>query len=604
MKNLGYENVDIKSGFLYEKQKLNEEVTINAVYDRFYDTGRIEAFDFKWKEGMDKKPHIFWDSDIAKWIEGAAYILKKNKRPDLEEKIESLIDKIEENQWDDGYFNIYFTVCEPEKRFTNRSCHELYCAGHLFEAACAYYEATGKDRFLKLMEKYADCIERIFIKEKSAAFVTPGHEEIELALIRMYKVTKKEKYLKMAQFFLDNRGEKEEDGGEGMEWAFNSYDQSHKPVREQKEAMGHSVRAGYLYAAMADFAAETKDEEMLRACKDLFFDIVNKKMYITGALGSTRVGEAFTVAYDLKNDKAYAETCASIAMMLFAHRMQRTENNAIYADVIERQIYNGMISGLSLDGTAFFYENPLEIDLKNYTRFSSTKSKEDYAITKRKVVFDCSCCPPNLSRILASIGNFIYGYEKDSVFINQFAGSVANVDGMKIEQITDYPKSGDVIIKTENVKKLYIRIPGWCKNYKISQKFIIENGYAVVENPEKEIEVNFLMEARLIQSNTEVTANAGRVCIQYGPFVCAAESIDNVNNLHSLFIDKKLEYKASYSDEFKGFKLDVKAYKKLTNDSLYSDFDENFEDFTLKMIPFATFANRGESNMLVWFNVI
>lgn len=601
MKISGFENVEVKSGFLYEKQKLNEEVTIDAVYDRFYETGRFDAFLCKWKEGKDKKPHIFWDSDVAKWIEGAAYILKKNKRADLEEKIEKVIDAIEENQWEDGYFNSYYTVCEPENRFTHRGHHELYCAGHLFEAACAYYEATGKDRFLKAMEKYADCIERIFIKEKSAAFVTPGHEEIEIALLKMYRTTKKSKYLDMARFFIEERGKKSEYEYEGY---IDKYSQSHTLVREQKTAEGHSVRACYLYAAMADFAAETNDSEMFSVCKTLFSDIVNKKMYITGALGSTRVGEAFTVEYDLKNDKAYAETCASIAMMLFALNMQKNENNAIYADIIERQIYNGMIAGLSLDGTAFFYENPLEIDLKNYTRFSSTKTKEEYAITQRKVVFDCSCCPPNLNRILASIGNFIYGYEKDAVFVNQFAGSVAHIDGMNIEQITDYPKTGDVTFKTENIKKLYIRIPTWCKNYKISQDYAIENGYAVIENPQKEVKVNFIIEARLIQSNTEVTANAGKVCVQYGPFVCAAESIDNINNLHSLYIDKKLEYKADYNDDFKGFILDVKAYKKVTSDSLYSDFDENFEDFTLKMIPFATFANRGESNMLVWFNVI
>ncbi len=604
MKNLSYENVELKSGFLYEKQKLNEEVTIEAVYDRFFDTGRIDAFNCDWKEGMEKKPHVFWDSDVAKWMEGAAYILKKKKRPDLEEKIEKLIDKIEENQWEDGYFNIYFTVCEPQNRFTNRDCHELYCAGHLFEAACAYYEATGKDRFLKAMEKYADCIERIFIKEKSAAFVTPGHEEIELALIRMYQVTKNEKYLEMARFFLDNRGVSDEESGEREKWCLKSYDQSHLPVREQKEAMGHAVRACYLYAAMADFASETKDEKMLLACHELFSDIINKKMYITGALGSTRIGEAFTVAYDLKNDKAYAETCASIAMMLFAHRMQKNDNNAIYADIIEREIYNGMIAGLSLDGRAFFYENPLEIDLKNYTRFSSTKTKEDYAITQRKVVFGCSCCPPNLNRILASIGNYVYGYEKDTIFVNQFAGSVAEFDGMKIEQITDFPKSGNITLKTENVKKLYIRIPSWCKTYKISADYNIENGYAVILNPSSEISVEFVMEARLFESNIAVTENVGKVALQYGPFVYAAESVDNIENLHSIYIDKNVKVKPCYSEEFKGYILDVKSYKKLGSENLYSDYSEKFEDFSLKMIPFATFANRGESNMKVWFNVI
>lgn len=601
MKILEYENVDIKGGFLYEKQKMNEETTIDAVYNRFYETGRVEAFACKWHEGMENRPHIFWDSDVAKWIEGASYILKKNKRLDLEEKIESIIDDIEENQWEDGYINSYYTVCEPEARFTNRDRHELYCAGHLFEAACAYYEVTGKDRFLKIMEKYADCIERIFMIEKTAAFTTPGHEEIEIALLKMYRTTKKSKYLDMAKFFIEERGKKEE-----TEYIYGNhkYAQSHVEPKNQRTAEGHSVRACYLYAAMADLAAETNDEQLYNACKAIFNDIVEKKMYITGGLGSTRVGEAFTASYDLKNDKAYAETCASIAMMFFSLNMLKNENNAVYADIIEREIYNGMISGLSLDGKAFFYENPLEIDLENYTRFSSTESKEDYAITQRKEVFGCSCCPPNLNRVLASVGRYIYGYEKNTVYVNQFADSTADFDGMKITQKTAYPKNGEITIISENVKKLCIRIPSWCKKYEISEPYTIENGYAVIENPKTELKVNFIMTARLIQSNVKVTANSGKAAVIYGPFVCAAESVDNVCNLHSLYIDKKMEYKASYSEYFHGFELEVKGYKKLTPDSLYSDFDENFENYTLKMIPFACFANRGESNMLVWFNVI
>jgi len=594
MKTLDFKNVKLNSGFLYEKELLNENVTINAVYKRFYETGRISAFDFGWKEGDENKPHFFWDSDGAKWMEGAAYILHKGPNKDLEEKIESLIDKIEKHQAEDGYFNIFFTVIEPENRFKYRWAHELYCAGHLFEAAVAYYEVTGKDRFLSLMEKYADHIYKVFVIDKSASFTTPGHEEIELALIRMYRATGKTKYLELCKYFIDTRGVVDE----GM------YDQSNVPVREIETADGHSVRACYLYSAMADLAYETNDKELYEACKRVFNNIVNKRMYITGGIGSTRVGEAFTVDYDLKNDKAYAETCAAIALMFFAHRMMRIENDAIYAEIIERILYNGMIAGLSLSGDAFFYENPLEIDLKNYFRFPHEEfGKEDYAITQRKTVFECSCCPPNLNRVLSTLGNYIYGVDNDAVYVNQFAGSVAQFDGMEIEQITDFPKSDEVIIRTKNVNKLYIRIPAWCDNFSVNKDYTVSNGYAVIENTDGEIRVKLPMTPYLVESNVGIYENVGKAAVVMGPFICAAESVDNIENLHSIFIDKNLRYDAKYSDEMKGYLLNVKAFKKISDENLYSKITENYEDYTLKMIPYASFANRGESNMLVWFNI-
>ncbi len=594
MEFIGFENISLVSGFLHEKQKLNREVTLDAVYNRFYETGRFDAFKCNWKEGMDKQPHYYWDSDVAKWMEAVAYILKKEKNPELEAKVESLIDEIEKNQSEDGYFNVFFTVIEPEKRFFERTAHELYCAGHLFEAAVAYFEATGKDRFLKLMEKYADCIFRAFVEEKTAKFTTPGHEEIELALVRMYRTTKKRKYLDLAKFFIDNRGYAEAEK--------EYYSQSHLPVREQKTAEGHAVRACYLYAAMADIAYETKDTELYEVCKTLFSDIVNKKMYITGGIGSTRSGEAFTVAYDLRNDKAYAETCAAISLMFFAHRMMRFENDAMYADIIERVLYNGMISGLSLDGTAFFYENPLEIDLKNYTRFKAMEG-EKYAITVRKKVFDCSCCPPNLNRVLATLGNYIYGYEGETVFVNQFVGSTAKLGEMTITQKADFPRNGEIRIVAENVKKLCVRIPGWCEKYEINREYVVENGYAVIENPQGEVCVKFVIEPFLVQSNSEVSENSGKVAVCCGPFVCAAEAIDNIENLHSIFVDKNFKANAGYDEAMSGYVLDVKAFQRKTDAKLYSRYSENFEDFTLKLIPYASFANRGESNMCVWLNV-
>ena len=596
MITLPFQNVALKNGFLYDKQMLNETTTINAVYNRFYDTGRVSAFRCDWQEGQPNKPHIFWDSDVAKWMEGAAYILHKKKDPDLEEKIEWVIDQIEKNQCVDGYFNSYFITCAPEQRYTNRDWHELYCAGHLMEAAVAYYEATGKDRFLKLMEKYADCIERSFVTEKTASFATPGHQEIELALVRMYRATNNLRYLKLAKFFIDHRGYEQD-------LFVPKNTQSHLPVREQKEAAGHCVRACYMYSAMADLAYETNDRELYDVCKTLFNDIITKKMYITGGIGSTRMLETFTIDYDLLNDKAYAETCAAIALMFFAHRMLRFENDSVYADLIERILYNGMIAGLSLDGKSFFYENPLEINLNNYKRFISPKHMERFAITQRVEVFSCSCCPPNLNRVLSSLGNYIYGYEGDTVYVNQFAGSEASIHNMKITQTTDFPKSGTIVLQTENVGTLCVRIPAWCEEYTVSAPYTVKNGYAVIENPTGEITVDLKITPYLVGSNPEVYHNNGKAAVCCGPFVCAGEAIDNIENLHSLFIDRSFKAEIEYDDTLCGYTVKVKAFRRKAEAALYSRFAENFEDFTLKMIPYAAFANRGETNMCVWFGV-
>ena len=420
MKYIEGNNVKITGGFWKKKQELNRNTTIYAVWNRFYDTGRIEAFDFSWKEGMDKKPHIFWDSDVAKWMEAAAYLIGEKYDADLENKVEGLIDRIEKNQGDDGYFNIYFTVCEPEKRFTGRGLHELYCAGHLMEAAVAYFKSTGKDRFLKCMEKYADYIHKVFVEEKSAKFVTPGHQEIELALVRMYNATKNKKYLDLAEYFVEQRGNNNIDfptTNDDIE-KNDYYAQAHLPARKQRTAQGHAVRACYWYKAMADLAYEKKDSELADACRDIFFDIINKKMYITGGIGSTHLGEAFTVDYDLPDETAYNETCASIAMILLGKSMMKLDNNTIYADIIEKELYNGMLAGVSLDGKGFFYENPLEINLKNHKRHTSVLAGDRLPITQRKEVFDCSCCPPNINRTFATINEYIYGIygNNDSFF--------------------------------------------------------------------------------------------------------------------------------------------------------------------------------------------
>ncbi len=611
MNNIPFSSIDITDGFWYEKQKLNEKVTINAVYDRFFDTGRVEAFDCKWVEGSElPKPHFFWDSDVAKWIEGAAYIMKKQPRPDLEEKIEHIIDMMEKNQWEDGYINSYYTVMTDEKRFTNRDRHELYCCGHLIEAAIAYYDATRRDRFLNIMLKYVDLVDQIFRVENSAAFSTPGHEEIELALFKLYALTKDEKHLNLAKHFIDARGCSENDSNDKLlDRRYNiagEYSQSHLPVREQREAKGHSVRAHYLYTAMADYALATGDEKMLEACRALFEDIANKKMYITGSCGSTSIGEAFTKPYDLPNEKAYTETCAAISLVYFADRMLKTELDSKYADIIERALYNGVLSGLSLDGKGFFYENPLEINLFNHGRHGKNLLQEQkkfdrLPITQRVEVFGCSCCPPNLNRLLASIGDYLYSAEDDTLAVNQFANSEALFDGMKIRQTTDYPRNGKIVIETEGVKTLKIRIPGWCEKYSVSAEYRIEKGYAVIEDPAAVITVEFDMPIKLVYTNADVFHDIGRAAVTRGPIVYCAEGQDNgTDNLNALILDRELDAKATDNSFSDLPEIEVNGRITVTSNALYSYDSPRYEAKKIHLIPYNAFANRGADNMLVW----
>ncbi len=592
MKTIGYESIKLDPCYLFDKQELNRNVTINAVYDRFDETGRIGAFNFDYKEGDPHRPHIFWDSDVAKWMEGAAYIMKHDNRPDLEEKIDALVEKIKKNQGEDGYFNIYFTVIEPNARFTDRDKHELYCAGHLMEAAVAYASVTGKTEFLNCMEKYADYINKIFIEEKSAQFFTPGHQEIELALIRMYRYTGKKKYLDMATYFINTRGTVEEK-------FTNPQFQTHAPVREQTEAVGHSVRAMYLYTGMAMLAKETGDETLVTACKTLWNDVTTRKMYVTGGLGSSDIGEAFTTGYDLSNDHAYTETCAGIGLMFFAKAMLELENDSVYADVLERVLYNGVLSGLSLDGKSFFYENPLEINL--FERFECDYGKRKFPITQRVECFSCSCCPPNLNRLLPSLGNYIYGIDGDTLYVNQFIASTLDDNGVKCRIETAYPTEKLVKISANGVAKVAVRVPAWCEKFDLNKPYEMKNGYAVVD-ADGAIEVTFDMPARLVWADPRIIKDAGKVCVMRGPIVYCAESIDNGENLHRFTIAPDFKYTMEKNTEFGLPTLEISAYEKLTySNTLYSNKAPKKVETTVKLIPYNCFANRGESDMLVWF---
>ena len=607
LKALNLENVDITDGFWARRQKQNREVTVYAVQEQFENSGRFRAFDFSWKKGEPQQPHFFWDSDIAKWMESAALICEKNPEPELREKIDKTLALIEKNQAPDGYFNIYHTVVEPGTRFTNRDHHELYCLGHLIEAAVAYYNAFASDRFIKVVDRYIDCVIKAFVTQKTAAFITPGHEEIELALLKLYELRREKKYLELAMFFLNERGvNKEENYVNGND----SYAQNHLPVRCQKEASGHAVRACYLYTGMAMAAGVTADEELLCACRSLFCDITEKKMYVSGGIGSTHLGEAFTIAYDLPNDTAYAETCASIALYMFANAMKDIDIDSKYADIAELEMYNGIISGISLDGKAFFYENPLEINLADAVRHSSVKMTERLPITQRKEVFGCSCCPPNLTRFTASVGSSALSVtEGGDIFIHQFMTLNAMAAGAEISMETEYPASGRVNISVSGGgRKIYVRIPGWCEKYSISCDYTVFHGYACIDFKGGifSFELDFEMRPVLLTASSHVRADAGKAALKFGPVLYCLEAVDNQAELFGLEIDSKSEFTAEFDEYFGAAVIKAKAFRRSdSSEKPYKPINEIAKEKTdIKFIPYYAFANRGASDMAVWFRIV
>jgi DUF1680 family protein len=589
MKNLNFDCTIINDGFWGFYNVLNRKSVVKNVYNRFKETGRFDALRCDWREGMPNKPHIFWDSDVVKWMEGVAYLMEESPEPELEALVDEMINNIAQNQRSDGYFNSYFLSVEPSKIFTNRDWHELYCVGHTIEAAIAYHKATGKDKLLNCVLKNVDMIYRVFVEEQSAAFVTPGHEEIELALLKLYDYLGNEKHLELARFFIDQRGNNDKE-----EKSFQF--QSNLPLREISEAVGHSVRACYLYTAMAMLAKIDGDDKLKAACNRVFDDIVNCKMSITGGVGADHTGEKFSYKYDLPNSDTYNETCAAISLAMFAGAMQEMEVNSRYGDVIERIYYNGFISGLSLDGEKFFYTNPLEIDRKKYAR--STYQP----ICERVKVFDCSCCPPNVVRMLASIPRYMYTTDGDTIYCNQFAQSETKLQiGGKdaiLTQTTDYPNNGKITFKYKGEPMtLYVRIPDWCVEYEGDT----ENGFARFELSDGDsVTVDLPMEIHFIEANPYAQDNSGRYAVQRGPIVYCMEEIDNGENLRDITLLENSEKKVVCEEGIPAPVIYMGAERRPATNQLYSIKNDERVSFTARLIPYFAFANREDSDMLVW----
>ena len=569
---------------------------------------------------------VFQDSDVAKWLEAVAYALATERNDSLELLADDVIAIIGRAQQPDGYLNTYYTLNQTAKRFTNlRDDHELYCAGHLMEAAVAYYQATGKRALLDIMLRMAHCIDREFGPEPGKRPGYPGHPEIELALMRMYAVTGEAFLFELAKSFVDVRGtdpkyfdweqQTYHSHSKGMPYWYeqDSYRQAHLPIRDQQTLDGHCVRGLYLLSGMIDVAVQSGDPELIQVCDRLFDNVVKRRMYVTGSVGSTVQGEAFTLDYDLPNDTVYAETCASIALIFAAQRMLNLKLDARYADIIERTLYNGSLSGMGLDGRSFFYVNPLEVDPQK----SLLDPAKKHVLPTRPKWFRCACCPPNIVRLLLSIGQYIYSLREDRVYLNQFVSSSATLDlqGKKITltQRTDYPTCGEVAVNMdEGEYALHVRLPAWSERTDVlingqRMEYEIQSGYAVLRRAWQKgdvVAVRLDMKVRRIYANPNVSADIGKVALGRGPLIYCMEQADNFKGLHRASLGREAEIREVFEPELLGGIVRLGAKGERIPDDWSELYRENIrlatEPCELNFIPYYAWANRGLGEMQVW----
>ena len=630
--------VIIEDGFWSQMQKLVTDVVIpfqeRVLNDEEPGVEKSHAIDnFRIAAGLAEGEFygmVFQDSDVAKWLEGVAYSLVIKPDADLEARADAIIDIVAQAQQEDGYLNTYFTIKEPQHRWKNLlECHELYCAGHMMEAAVAYYEATGKDKLLHVMERMADHIISRFGDGEGKVKGIPGHQEVEIGLMRMYHATGKTEYKDMARYFLDERGkdpdffkkeaEKRDWEHFGMKPEDTKYNQSHATVYEQEEAVGHSVRAVYMYTAMADLAAEDGDERLLAACRRLWNNMIQKKMYITGGIGATVVGESFSVPYELPNDTVYAETCASIGLVFFAKQMLKSEKNGIYADVMERALYNGIISGMQRDGKRFFYVNPLEVNPGT----SGVAAGYEHVIPERPGWYACACCPPNLVRMVTSLGKYAWDEDENTIWSHLFIGGKAYLDKAVVSVASSYPWEGRVAYHVSSNREeaftLAIHIPSYIRTAQLMVKIngmavacdeAMKDGYLCLNRvwgSDDEVALEFAMPVRKIYANTKVREDVGCVALMRGPIVYCFEGVDNGEDIQALSVDKELSVRKVAGTEgvLSGMTLLDIAGKRLTyagGDELYCEQAPKIEDVTLRAIPYFAWGNRGLNQMRVWMH--
>ena len=611
---VNYSQVFITDPFWKERMKTVANSTINAcVLYTENKTGRIRNFE-KAANKSGKHEGIYYDdSDVYKAIEAIAYSLKNHPNPLLEKNTDDWIAKIAAAQLPDGYLNTYYQLTDISKRWTDMEKHEDYCAGHLIEAGIAYYNTTGKDKLLNVAIRFANHIDSAF--RRSNRNWVSGHQEIELALMKLYHHTQQQKYTALAQWFLEQRGHGYGKGVIWDQWNDPEYCQDKVPLKQQKEITGHAVRAMYMYTGAADVAAVTNDTGYVKAMNSIWEDVVYRNMYITGGIGAQGKNEGFGLDYDLPNETAYCETCASVGMVFWNQRMHILTGDSKFIDVLERSLYNAALDGLSLSGDRFFYGNPL-----------ASKGND-----QRREWFGTACCPSNIARLVASLGNYIYSYNNNSVWINLFIGSETTIPIQKLSlgltMQTGYPWKGETnIVITQAPKKkiqLKIRIPGWLKEpapgnlYKytdtssggfqllVNEKPISyrqENGYAIIDRVWKKgdvIALNTPMKVRTISSRDELKQNNKRVALQYGPMVYCVEGADNNGMAWNFIMPEQPKYDVSYEPGLLGgvntIVFDATVIQPASDGKTITTIAK-----PVKAIPYFSWNNRGFSEMQVW----
>lgn len=581
---------------------------------------------------------VFQDSDVYKWLEAVAYSLHQHPDPELEALADGTIDLICAAQQEDGYLDTYYILNGKSHIFTNlQDHHELYCLGHLIEGAVAYYEATGKKKLLNAACRFADYVARYFGDDEEQCRGYPGHELAEMALIRLYRATGNREYLRLSLFFLNQRGQQpnyflrerhDADHGGGQPI---SYYQAHKPIREQTEAVGHAVRAVYLYSGMASAAKETEDDSLFAACQTLWDSVTRRKMYITGGIGATHMGEAFSFDYDLPNDTAYAETCASIGLVFWARRMLELDPDGRYADVMERALYNGILSGMALDGKSFFYVNPLEV----LPKACHQDERKAHVKAVRQKWFGCACCPPNLARLLTSISAYAYTANEETLFVHQYIGAQMTVGTQELPVSVSlesrFPWEGLVSLTANSHGRPYtiaLRIPDWCTDWEVTLTHTggfssvisaknfgqlagvsLEKGYLYLNRvwyTGDRVGICFPMSVRIMAANSHVREAFGRVAVSRGPLVYCSEEVDNGAMLHLLSL-----HPGSPSRQERTFiagepvvALTMEGERTAPQDILDALYFPakagRCIPASIRLVPYYAWGNRGENEMSVW----
>jgi DUF1680 family protein len=603
--------VDLADDFWEPRRRINREVTLPSQYGHLEDTGRLDNFRrASGKIGGAYQGIYFNDSDVYKWLEAAAWTLAEGSDSELERMVDAAITEIEDAQRPDGYLNTYFTFERAAQRWTDFDLHEMYCAGHLFQAAVAHFRATGSERLLDVATRFADHICDTFGPEEGKRHAVDGHEEVEMALVELFRATGERRYLEGAQFFIDARGH----GLLGRPYGQHelSYSQVHEPLRDQSEVVGHAVRALYLYSGAADVYAETGERALLQALRRLWENMTTRRMYVSGGLGSRYEGEAFGKDFELPNERAYTETCAAIANVMWNWRMLALEGEARYADLIEHTLYNAVLPGLSLDGQHYFYQNPLADDGSH----------------RRQPWFGCACCPPNVARLLASLPGYLYSTSEDAVWVHLYAEGAATVelDGkrtIRLHQRTRYPWDGSVetTVEAEGEFTIMLRIPAWCEegvavevNGEPVEAELSPGSYANLHRtwrPGDTINLDLPMPVRRVESHPYVAENAGSVALMRGPLLYCAEQVDNPGvELRDIVLDGR-EPAISLEPDLLGGVTVLQAEARLATpgneweDYLYRTIRPHEEDAQthstrVTAVPYYAWANREPGAMRVW----